>query len=304
MRAPFLVPLLLLGLATAIAAGEPEPMSAADAYALPQPDPGLRVRYGDEPRQFGELRLPAGSGPFPVAVVIHGGCWLADYDGAYMGAFAEAVTALGFATWSVGYRRVGEAGGGWPNTFRDVGDAADHLRILAEHHPLDLSRVLAVGHSAGGHLALWLAGRDSIGTASPLYDDDPLAIGGVLGLAAAADLVLLSERGDCENAATRLMAGGPDTVPARYADGSPLTRPAKIPQILVNGALDEQWSAPADRYLNAAAAAGVPVQSRIAPASGHFEPVVPGSVGWPTTRRALTDLLARVDAAKREPAAP
>jgi len=120
--------------------------------------------------------------------VILGGCWLADYDGAYMGAFAEALTTLGFATWSVGYRRVGEDGGGWPNTFRDVGDAADHLRLLAERHPLDLSRVLAVGHSAGGHLALWLAGRDAIGATSPLYDHEPFAIGGVLGLAAAADL--------------------------------------------------------------------------------------------------------------------
>jgi acetyl esterase/lipase len=275
-------------------AGGATPLTAAAAYALPQPEPDLLVAYGPGPRQFGELRLPDGGGPFPVAVVVHGGCWLSDYDGSYMGALAEAITDLGLASWSIAYRRVGEEGGGWPGTFLDVAEAVDHLRLLAQSQPLDAERVIAIGHSAGGHLALWLAGRASIPEHSELFDPAPLPIDGVLALAAAADLAFLAERGDCANAARLLMEGLAEEHPERYAAASPAAlTPLAVPQILVNGGLDEQWSAPADRYLAAALNSGDLAERRVAPAAGHFELVVPRGATWPVVRRALIELTER-----------
>lgn len=268
-----------------------QPMSAAEAFALPQPAPDKIIEYGPEPRQFGELRMPAGDGPFGIAVVIHGGCWLSAYDQGYMAAFAEAVTELGWATWTIGYRRVGEPGGGWPNTFLDAAAAVDFLPKLAQRYPLDLERVVTVGHSAGGHLALWLAGRGRLAETSPLYSPHPQPVDAVLALAAAADLAFLSEQETCGNAATLLMDGTPVDHPDRYADGSMLQLvPLGVPQILVNGELDETWSAPADRYYLAAAAAGDLVEKRIMRDAGHFELVVPDSPNWQVVRDALTSL--------------
>ena len=277
-------------------------LSASGVYELPQPEPDAVLSYGDHPRHFGELRLPGGQGPFGVAVIVHGGCWLSAYDQSYMGALAEAVTDLGLASWTIAYRRVGEPGGGWPNTFLDAGAAVDHLRVLAEDHPLDTERVFTIGHSAGGQLALWLAGRPALPPSSSLYDEDPLPVAGVLALAAAADLAFLAERGDCGDAATLLMGGKADEFAGRYSSGSPVSLvPLRVPQILVNGRLDERWSAPADRYLRAARLAGDPVERREAPDAGHFELVVPGGSTWPIVRRALQDLVGR---GSPEPSSP
>lgn len=271
-----------------------EPMSARDAYSLPQPAPDAIVRYGDQPRQFGELRLPRGNGPFSVAVVIHGGCWLSEYDHGYMATFAEAVTNLGLATWTIGYRRVGELGGGWPNTFLDAAAAVDFLPVLATRYPLDVDRVVAVGHSAGGHLALWLAGRSGLDEKSPLFRPDPHPIDGVLALAAAADLEYLSEEQTCGNAATLLMEGTPAKRPTRYAEGSPMhLLPLGVPQILLNGELDETWSAPADRYFEVASKRGDPIERRVMSDAGHFELVVPDSPNWLVVREALIDLTSK-----------
>src|SRR5439155_8576098 len=138
--------------------------------------------------QFGELRLPKGRGPFPVAIVIHGGCWRSDYDLKHVGPLAGALTERGIATWTIEYRRIGDPGGGWPGTFEDVAQAADHLRALARRYPLDLHHVVAIGHSAGGHLALWLAARPGLPPDAALASADPLPISGVVGLAAISDL--------------------------------------------------------------------------------------------------------------------
>lgn len=169
--------------------------------------PAATVAYGDAPEQFGRLRLPAGPGPHPVVLFIHGGCWLSQYDLAHAAAAEQALADAGYAVWSLEYRRVGNPGGGWPGTFQDIARGADHLRALARAHPLDLSRVIAAGHSAGGYFALWLAARGKLPPASPLFAANPLPVRGVLALAPAPDLEGLHAAGVCGNVIDRLMGG-------------------------------------------------------------------------------------------------
>jgi len=141
------------------AAAERQGVSFQEVLALPATPANARIAYGSAPTQFGELWVPPGPGPHPVAVVIHGGCWSAEYGEAHIRPVCAALARAGVAAWCLEYRRVGDEGGGWPGTFEDVARGADHLRAIAPAHGLDLQRVVAVGHSAGGHLALWLAGR-------------------------------------------------------------------------------------------------------------------------------------------------
>src|SRR5437667_3214049 len=106
------------------------------------PHADFRIRYGPDHIHFGDLRLPSGAGPHPVVVVIHGGFWRARYDLTHIGYLCAALTATGFATWNVEYRRIGNAGGGWPGTFQDMAMAAAHLGIIADEYSLDLERVI------------------------------------------------------------------------------------------------------------------------------------------------------------------
>jgi len=107
----------LVGATALIDATDPPPlMSTSEALALARPVPDHRLNYGPDEFNFGELRLPEGKGPFPVVMVIHGGCWLAAYDLGYISGLAAELTRAGFATWSIEYRRVGDEGGGWPGT--------------------------------------------------------------------------------------------------------------------------------------------------------------------------------------------
>ena len=114
-----------------------------------------QVRYGDDPSQYAELTLPEGT-PRGVVVVVHGGFWKAEYGIEYSRPLVPSLVDAGWAAWAIEYRRVGN-GGGTPQTFDDVARAIDTLR----HQDLDLSTVIALGHSAGGHLATWAAGRES-----------------------------------------------------------------------------------------------------------------------------------------------
>lgn len=275
---------------------EPAPgqslMTAADIVTWPSPPPDARVAYGDDPLQFGELRLPEGPGPHPTVVLIHGGCWLSEYDVTHIGKLAAALAREGYASWALEYRRVGNPGGGWPGTFEDVARGADHLRALAREHPLDLERVVAAGHSAGGHLALWLAGRHGIPRDGALYDAHPLTLQGVLGLAPAADLEFLHAEGVCDDVVDKLMGGSPETHPERYREGSVVSLvPLDVPQRVVLGRHDVSWTPVGARYVEAARNAGDAVQSIDAPESGHFEMIDPDSSTWPLVRDALKELL-------------
>jgi acetyl esterase/lipase len=165
------------------------PMKLADYMVLNGPAPSATVRYGAAPSQYAELFLPAGKGPFPVAVLVHGGCWTKEFGGiVQLRNLAGALAARGIASWNVEYRRVDEAGGGYPGTYQDMNAALDALAAQAARQPLDLQRLVAVGHSAGGQLVQWMAGRSRIGAASPLHPSGKLQVGRVVSLGGLADL--------------------------------------------------------------------------------------------------------------------
>jgi acetyl esterase/lipase len=197
MRARFAA-LLLLASATVASAQQalppqqlPQLMEPRSIMSLPQARPAKTISYGPHKSQLVELFLPAkrGEGPAPVVLMVHGGCFLAELPGReLMRAAAGAFTAKGWAVWSIGYRRVDEEGGGYPGTFQDTAAAIDLLRDHAEEHRLDLQRVAAFGHSAGGVLALWAAGRRNISPASALHSADPLPLRGVVSVGGFGDL--------------------------------------------------------------------------------------------------------------------
>lgn len=216
------------------------------AASLPQKLPDARIRYGeDSPVQFADLRLPGSKPPtdgFPVVIFVHGGGWLADWTKDYAAPFVEALTDTGFATWDLEFRRMGNRNGGYPGTFHDVGAATDHLRDVARSYPLDLGRTVAIGHSTGGHLALWLAGRHRLRADSPLFNADPLPLKGVISLGGVNDLEHSLKHGGRTDildlhGVTSIAAAAP-----LFVDTSPACLiPFGIPQVLVLGTLEEDW---------------------------------------------------------------
>jgi len=268
-----------------------------DIDTLPVQTVGERIAYGADSLQFGELRVPSGAGPFPVAIVIHGGCWYGPYANIRNAApLADALTARGIATWSVEYRRYDHPGGGWPGTFADVGDAADALRGLAARYPLDTTRVVATGHSAGAQLAAWLATRARLATTSPLARPTPLRLTGVVALGGIMDLreYQRRQRATCGNPAVESLLGGlPDAVPDRLAAVSPIERlPLGVPHHHVAGALDR--IAPADvlgTFAERARAAGDSVVITIVPGLGHHDIMAPHTAAGRAAIAAIRQLL-------------
>jgi len=271
-------------------------MTSADLASLTAPPPDQRIHYGPGPLQFGNLRLPKKPGPHATVVFIHGGCWLSEYDIGHVGALEQGFADAGYAVWSLEYRRVGDDGGGWPGTFTDIGAGADFLRELAPKYALDLSRVVAVGHSAGGQFALWLSARKKIPATSELYVANPLVVQGVLGLAPAPDLEGLHASAACGNVIDKLMGGSPADQPSRYASASPMQlAPIGLPQLLVIGKFDQSWG-PIGRayYARAQAVGDTAVKLVEAAESGHFEMIAPATSTWPVVIEALRGLFARI----------
>ncbi|MGB5345350.1 MAG: alpha/beta hydrolase [Woeseia sp.] len=280
----------------AAAQEQPKLLSAADLANFENPPAGARIQYGDGALQFGDLRVPEGPGPHPVAVFIHGGCWLAEYDITHSSKLTAALARNGIATWSLEYRRVGDEGGGWPGTFQDIARGTDHLRKIAGEHRLDLDRTISMGHSAGGHLALWVAARARIPAGSPLASPEPLPVRGVLALAPAADLGYLYEQEVCGHVIDQLMGGSPADVPDHYGWGNPMQlAPDGIPQILIIGKYDDFWAPPGRQYFEAAEKRGDVVRKIEATESGHFEMIDPDSSTWPLVLDAARDLLNDAD---------
>jgi len=276
--------------------GPQQPITFEQVAALHAPPPDHTIAYGSAPQQFGHLRLPNGKLPYPVVIFIHGGCYRAEYSIAHAGALEQALADAGYAVWSVEYRRVGDAGGGWPGTFQDLGAAADYLRTLAKQYPIDLKRVVAAGHSAGGNSALWLAARKRIQKNSPLYSSDPITIGAVLALAPAGDFAEMQAKNGCGGIMDTLMGGSPSSVPDRYHAASPgELLPIGVPQIVVIAGRDVSFRTFGRSYAEKAKAAG-DAQLRVVeiPESGHFDVIAPTTSAWSTVTKALADLFAAI----------
>lgn len=268
-------------------------LSFKEIERLPVRAADHRVAYGRDPLQYGELRLPKGRGPHPVAVVVHGGCWLSQYTVSHVRSFAGALTDAGFATWAVEYRRVGDAGGGWPGTFEDLARGVDHLRALAREHRLDLGRVVFVGHSAGGQLALWLAARPRLPKSAELYTPRPLRPRGVVSLAGINDMRAFGA--GCDDAVSKFLGGPPASFAGRYRQASPAELlPLGVPQWLIHGTLDSIVPLEQSKtYAAAAGRKGDAVRVSVLGSAGHFDLIAPGSTAWPTVKEAVLALAGR-----------
>jgi acetyl esterase/lipase len=230
----------------------------------PPPPADGRLAYGDEPLQFGDLRVPPGEGPFRLAVVVHGGYWQATYNLIHTGHMCVALAAAGIATWNVEYRRLGDIGGGWPGTGEDVARAIDFVGEL----PVEHESVVLVGHSAGGQLALWATKQAQLP---------------VVALAAVSDVRDSVER------------TGPQGAPARFVDGnrfeelSPIELlPLGVRQILIHGTADDSVPyAMSERYV---AAAHGEAELVTLVGAGHFELIDPQSREWPQVLSVIRSL--------------
>lgn len=265
---------------------------AAPPPAGPVLPPKAVIAYGSGPLQFGELRLPPGDGPFPVAVLIHGGCWTSGFATLRStAALASELTRFGIASWNIEYRQRGDAGGGWPGTYRDWAAALDQLRQLQYVHPLDLSRVVAVGHSAGGHAALWLAGRAQLPADSEIRGADPLPLLAAVDIDGPADLASFigpDQQACGEPAVAPLMGGLPDVQPQRYRQASPQSLlPLRVPQYLVSAAVLLPEAAQA--YQARARALGDEVELLSLPGVGHYDPLQPGLPAGEAVRRLIVE---------------
>jgi acetyl esterase/lipase len=291
-RAKWLATTCSLAMLVALLALPATALAQNELFSAEWPQADHRIAYGTGPLQFGYLRLPEGNGPHPVVAFIHGGCYLSMYDIQHAGPAEQAFADEGFAVWSIEYRRVGDDGGGWPNTFLDVAAGLDHLRDLAGPHGLDLDRVYAAGHSAGANFALWAAARSQIAETSDVHAPDPISVQGVLGLAPAPTIGALHSANVCGGVIDGLMGGSPSELPERYAAVSPMRlMPRDVPQRLVVGAHDEVWGPSGRAYFAAAEAGGSSeIALVIAPDSGHFEVIMPTSSTWPIVIEELRKL--------------
>ena len=267
-------------------------VSWGDIAALPVAPRDTRLAYGpDSLHQFGDLRLPAGNGPFPVAVVLHGGCWLNSYGLDQISQPAADLTANGVATWTVEYRRLGDTGAGWTGTFDDVARSINYVRQLATRYPLDTTRVVLVGHSAGGQLALWAAARSTPPASAPA--GPTLRVRGVVSLAGIADLAAYAGYSGCNRSVPYLVGGMPSQVPSRYRAVSPVLRlPIGVPVRLVQGKVDPIVpTTQSTGFATKATAAGDAVQLHMVDSAGHFDLIMPTAPGWAAARSAVQELL-------------
>jgi acetyl esterase/lipase len=248
--------------------------------------------YGTHHDQFGELTLPKNASadrPAPVAVLVHGGSWKADYDLDRLRPLAADLARRGWAAWNLEYRRVGpDSGGGWPQTLQDVSAGVDHLAALqADGLPLDLGRVVTIGHSAGGHLALLDGARDAAeATVRPRA---------VVGIAPLTDVRRAHALGGGETIEA-FLGGGPDDRPDVYEAASTVSHlPLGVPQLVVHGDRDEHVSAEvAADHVAAAREAGDDAVFELSAGHDHFSVVEPGSTAWAAVL-AYLDGIARAD---------
>jgi acetyl esterase/lipase len=250
-----------------------------DLLKRQRPQPDHEIRYGEDQLQAVDLWLPQGDGPHPTALMVHGGCWQTEIaDRRIMNWIADDLRKRGIAVWNIDYRGVDRSGGGYPGTFLDTAAAADALREHAPKYNLNISRLVATGHSAGGHLVLWLAGRHRLPESGPLRRNNPIPIHSVVSLGGLQDLEEAARPpgSGCGTEVIQELTGG------SFADTSvPRLAPLGIPQVLVNGAQD-RIIPPfyAEAYAKQMRAAGDEVTVRMIDRTGHVELIAPESEAW------------------------
>lgn len=282
-RRPFLAALA----AATMAAGAPAaPMTWPDLTSRPRPQATTRLPYAKGDLHFADLWLPDGKGPFPVVLMIHGGCWQTDIaDLSLMDWAAEDLRRRGIAVWNIEYRGVDRPGGGYPGTYQDVAAAADALRGISSLFALKMERLVVVGHSAGGHLGLWLGARRGIPADSPLHAAGrTVPVAAVISLGGLPDLAAqIAQPGECGKDAPDAMAGPKKAIrPDRFRDTSPPAMDvAASDQILVSAA-DDRIAPPAIAAAYAAKMRKKGVTPRLLtiPNEGHVELIAPGSRSW------------------------
>ena len=256
----------------------------------PAPPPDHVARYGPHPEQIVDLRLPPDGAPATTLVVlVHGGFWRVAYDRAHTAPLADALARSGFAVAVPEYRRVGSPGGGWPGTFDDLSILTESLQTITAARRIHVKRTVLVGHSAGGHLALWAAARHRLPVGSPWRTewrpDAVVALAGCVSLA-------LSDIWDLGLGATAsLLGGNVDAVPERYALADPgALLPLGVPVTLLHGSDDQEVPAAMSReYAGLAERMGDPVRLVEIPDMEHYGLIDPSSAAWPYLLDALSD---------------
>ena len=265
-------------------------VSYSSVLKLPSASPVAVLKYGDDPLQFGELWLPTSevSDPnsseqqqatHPLLVLIHGGCWLNEYDISHTHALSSSLAASGYAVWAIEYRRTGDEGGGWPGSFDDIKAGIQFTQTL-DDYSLDLSKIVVVGHSAGGHLAL-LAGSDPelVKNAN---------ISGVIGLAAITDIEEYAKgSNDCQAAALAFMGGLPTENQQSYLAANPANRELHPKTFLLHGSEDQ--IVPAEQTTEQATASGIKLQ--MIQGAGHFDMIHPATPSFQALLRHLAQTL-------------
>ncbi len=253
-----------------------------DLLTRERPKENATIAYGESALQVVDLWLPGGKGPHPTVLMVHGGCWQTEIaDRRIMNWIADDLRKRGIAVWNIDYRGVDREGGGYPGTFLDAAAATDALRQHAPRYNLDITPLVAVGHSAGGHLALWLAGRHRLPANSPLRTGTPLPIRTVISLGGLPDLEEAARPpgSGCGTEIIGKLTGG------NFADTSvPRLAPLGVRQVLINGLQDKIIpTAYADGYARPMRAAGDKVEVRMIDRTGHVELIAPESAAWAAT---------------------
>lgn len=272
-------------------------MSWGDLTSRPKPDPTATVTYGVGETDIIDLWIPDGDGPHPVVIMVHGGCWQKSIaDRTLMDYAAEDLRQSGMAVWNIEYRGVDEPGGGYPGTFTDVSRAVDLLPNYAQQFSLDIDRIAGFGHSAGGHLITWLAGRQNLPEQSALYSDPTIQIIGVVNSGGLADLDVSTPHTlpGCLASIKDQLTGSPNEARPDVLSETSSDRLLPTGAVIhsVNGARDK--IAPpilGEGFTAKASAAGDIAYTHIIDGEGHVELIAPGSAAFDKQKEILKDLL-------------
>lgn len=265
-------------------------MSVADPREVltrPAPGPRLTLSYGSHPDHIVDVFPADRDGTPPLVILVHGGFWRAAFDRTHARPLCNGLASHGYTVAAIEYRRVGQAGGGWPGTFDDVALAFDTVPSLLAEAGMPVGRVVLAGHSAGGHLVLWGAVRHWLPADAPWRLAEPPDIAGVCALAAVSDLADAYHRDLGDGAAGDLLEGGPEKFPERYAVADPAGLPVPdVPTTLVHGVLDQRVPVEQSRRYAERGVRYVEI-----PEVEHFAVIDPLSAAWPWVRDAFAGLV-------------